>query len=368
MKYPLFAPDGTGSGAGAGADGKGAGTGAGAGDGKGGGAAAGAGAADGKGAGAGAGDGKGAGADGKGAGAGTGAGAGADDGKGGGAGAGDGKGASQPVWDADHWRGTWAGADDKKKAWAERRTDLKVALDSAYAADQRISELSAVAKGVLPKDATAEQITQYRKDNGIPEKPEDYLTALPKELTLTDEDKGIITPYLTLMQKHNLSPAVAKEFVEMRQAEQDRQVESRVQADEQLRVKTEDALRGDWGNNYRAEINNIHNLLKGFPEDVSEAILQARTPDGNALVGTPQVVKALAQLARMISPYSVPVGNDGGALDQKGVDARITELESWMGAPNGSEKYNNYWKNEKVQTEYRTLIDAREMLKKRTAA
>jgi len=91
-------------------------------------------------------------------------------------------------------------------------------------------------------------------------------------------------------------------------------------------------------------------------------------PDGNALVGTPQVVKALAQLARMVSPYSAPVGNDGGALDQKGVEGRLTELESWMGSPNGSEKYNSYWKNDKVQAEYRTLLDAREMLKKRTAA
>ena len=97
-----------------------------------------------------------------------------------------------------------------------------------------------------------------------------------------------------------------------------------------------------------------------------ESILQARTPDGNALVGTPEVVRWLAQLARTVNPYSVPVGGDGGSLDQKGVDARITEIEGWMGAKNGSVEYKKYWGNDKVQTEYRNLLDAREKMQKRT--
>lgn len=223
---------------------------------------------------------------------------------------------------------------------------------------------------MLPKDATAEQITAYRKDNGIPEKPEAYLEALSKDVaeSLTDDDKAIITPYLGALHKLNLTPAQASELIAVRQAEQDRQVEVRVEADNQLRTKTEDALRTDWGNNYRAEINNIHGLLNGAPADVKEALLQARTPDGNALVGTPEVVRWLAQLARTVNPYSVPVGGDGGSLDQKGVDARIGEIESWMGAQKGTDNYKRYYSDPKVQTEYRTLVDAREAMKKRTAA
>jgi hypothetical protein len=230
--------------------------------------------------------------------------------------------------------------------------------------------LSTVVKTVLPKDATPEQITAFRKDNGIPEKAEAYLEALPKDVaeTLTDDDKAIITPYLTALHKLNLTPTQASELIAVRQAEQDRQVEARVEADGQLRTKTEDALRADWGNNYRAEINNIHGMLNGAPTDVREAFLQARTPDGNALVGTPEVVRWLAQLARTVNPYSVPVGGDGGSLDQKGVDARIGEIEGWMGAQKGSESYRKYYADPKVQTEYRALIDAREAMKKRTAA
>lgn len=273
-------------------------------------------------------------------------------------------------YDADHFRSSLAGDDPKKKAFFDRHADIKSVGDAAYSANQKISELSELAKKVLPANATPEQITQYRKDNGIPDKPEAYLEALPADVkaTLDATDKEIITPYLAKLQELNIPPGTAAQLISLRQAEQDRQVEVRVQADEGLRVKTEDALRADWGNNYRAEINNIHNLLKGAPEQVSEAILQSRTPDGNALVGTPEVVRWLAQLARTVSPYSVPVGSDGGTLDQKGVDARIAELDSWMGAKNGTPEHARYWKDEKAQAEYRQLIDARDTLKKRTAA
>lgn len=223
---------------------------------------------------------------------------------------------------------------------------------------------------MLPKDATAEQVTQFRKDNGIPEKPEAYLEALPKDVaqTLSDTDKAIITPYLSALHELNLSPAHAAKLIAVRQAEFKRQVEVRNAADETLRVQTEDALHEDWGNNYRAEINNIHGMLNGAPAEVRQAILDARTADGTPLVGTKETMRWLAQLARTVNPYSVPVGGDGGSLDQKGVDARIAEIDSWMGAAKGSENYKRYYNDPKVQTEYRTLIDARQAMKTRTAA
>lgn len=220
---------------------------------------------------------------------------------------------------------------------------------------------------MLPKDATPEQITQYRKDNGIPEKPEGYFDTLPQDLKLTDLEKAVLTPYLPVMQELNLPPAAAAKLVAVLQSDRVRQIEARAVADDALKVKTEDALRADWGNNYRAEINNIHGLLNGAPPDVRESLMQARAPDGTPLVGTPEVVRWLAQLARTVNPYSIPVGGDGGTLDGKGVEARLSEITRWMGAPNGSPDYKRYWGDEKVQTEYRTLTEAREKLKQRAA-
>lgn len=375
MKHTVQMPDGEAGGgaaaaAGAGTAAGGAASGAGTGTGAGGAAAGAAGASGAAGAAAGAGDAGGAHGASAAGGAGAGAAAGAQQGGEAGAGAAAAGAAAQPSWDADHWRGTWAGDDAKKKAFAERYTDQKSIIDAAYTASQKIDQLTVAAKKVLPDNATPEQLTAYRKDNGIPEKPEAYLEALPADVraTLDDTDKEIITPYLAALQEANIPPAVVSKLIALRQAESDRQVEVRHAADLTLQKTTEDALRGDWGNNYRAEINNIHAFLNGFSEDVREAILQSRTPDGNPLVGSPDVVKALAQMARMVNPYQVPIGNDGGTLDQKGVDQRISEIEGWMGSKAGSEGYTKYWKNDKVQAEYRSLLDAKDAMKKRSAA
>jgi hypothetical protein len=275
-----------------------------------------------------------------------------------------------PSWDADHWRTTWAGADDKKKAWAERRPDIKVALDSAYAADQKIAELSAAAKKVLPENATPEQVAQYRKDNGIPEKPEAYFDGLPAEVkaSLDDTAKAILTPYLAKLQELNVSPQVATQLIALRQAEANRWAEDRIAQDAQVRQKTEDALRADWGNNYRAEINNINGLLKGAPQDVQDMFFDARLTDGRGLLANPETLRWLAQLARTVNPYSVPVGGDGGTLDGKGVDQRIAELEVWMGSAKGTDNYRRYYGDPGVQKEYRDLVDARENMRKRSAA
>ena len=277
-------------------------------------------------------------------------------------------GVAPPVWDADHWRTTWAGTDDKKKAFAERHTDLKSAVDSAYAASQRIAELSAIAKTVLPKDATPEQIAAFRKDNGIPEKPEGYLESLPKGSELADLDKEIITPYLTALQELNVSPAIAAKLLEVRQAEQDRWVDQRVQEDARVKKETEDTLRGDWGNNYRAEVNNINGLLSGAPPEVREMFFDARMPDGRGLLAVPETLRWLAQLARTVNPYVAPVGASGGLLDAAGVEGRIKELEGWMGATKDSADYKKYWNDPKAQAQYRDLLDAQNAMKRRTAA
>jgi hypothetical protein len=381
VKFPVQSPDDNAA-AGGGAGGAG-------------GAAAAGGAGDTKGGGAGGAAGQGQGdKGGAGQGAGAGAGGAGDSGKGGGAGAGAqsavagkgdgaadaaGKGApgagdqGTPNWGPDHWRATYAGADDKKKAFVERYTDPAAAIDAAFAAREKIEALTVAAKKVLPENATPEQIAQYRKDNGIPEKPEGYFDALPKDVreSLDDEDKQILSPYLAELQNMNIPPAAAAKLVALRQAELTRFMDERTTNDNTLKVKVEDELRKDWGNNYRAEINNVNAFLSTLPPAVQEALHSARTPDGVALFNSPVMLKAWAQMARTVNPYSIPIGNDGGSLDEKGVEGRIAEIERWMGAAAGSADYKRYYGDPKISGrggEYETLLDARANMKKRNAA
>ena len=266
-------------------------------------------------------------------------------------------------WEAN-WRESYAAGDEKKLSALKRYNSPKDALDALFSAQQRIAETRPT---TLPKDATAEQVAQYRKDNGIPEKPEAYLESLPKDVNLEEGDKEIITPYLSVMHELNLTPAQAAKLIATRQAEANRQIDERMQADEALRTRTEDELRQEWGPQYRATVNNINGFLKHhFGEDGADAILQARTPDGNPLVGSPEVLRALGQLAAMVkgAPTSI-VGGDGGLLDAKGVTERIADIEKLMA--NTSSEYWKGPKAEKMQAEYRQLIDARNEMKRRAA-
>lgn len=354
------AGSGTGTGTGAGTEGAGAAAAAGA-----------AGGGDGKG-----GDGKagqaatGAAADGAGGGADATAAAAAAAAGTGGAAAGDkGAGAAANPWSADTWIGTFAGTDEKKKAWAARRGGIEAALNSAYSADAKIEELTAKAKaGPLAADATPEQIATYRKDNGIPEKAEGYFENLPGGIKLDDADKAMLGDYAKTFHELNLTPAQASRLLATRQEQLDKMVTTQVAQDETVKTAVEDQLRAEWGNDYRPNLNAIHNLLSGFPEDAREALMSARGPDGKAIFNNKSLLQAFAQIARTSSPFGTIVGNDGGSLDAKGVDTRMAEIVKMMGAPKGSADYRAYYDSPKVQEEYRNLIAAQERMKARTAA
>lgn len=287
---------------------------------------------------------------------------GADKGNAGGAEAGKGTPAGQAgaIWGED-WREQYSKEDTGRLNILKRYTSPAAALDALFAARQRIE--SGELKTQLPKDATPEQLAAYRTERGIPEKPEGYLEKLPEGFKIQDYNKDLASFIATNLHTINAPPEMVHQGIKIMSEWQDKQIEARVAADNTLKTTTEDALRADWGNDYRANIGSIHALLGGAPEEVSEAILQARTPDGNPLVGTPQVVRWLAQVSREMNPVSTIIPSANGSTSLAAADTRIAEIEKYMRTDNAK-----YVKDEKVQAEYRALIDARDTMKRRSAA
>lgn len=237
-------------------------------------------------------------------------------------------------------------------------------LDAAWAAQQRIA--SGDLTKPLPDNPTAEQLTEYRKAHGIPEKAEGYWDAL-KDVKLDDLDKEIVSPYLPVMHELNLSPAQAAKLIAFRQQEVERQVDERQSADVALRTQTEDELRKEWGGEYRAHVNNIKGFLRAnFGEEGMDEVMNARTSSGDPLLGSPGVLRALAQLAVANGGGNVTITTaDGGLMDQKGVDGRLAEIVKLMG-----DDSSEYWKgpkSESMQAEYRRLITAQQQMKSRAA-
>lgn len=232
-------------------------------------------------------------------------------------------------------------------------------LDAAWNAQERI------AKGdlskPLPENPTPEQLAEFRKAHGIPEKADDYWNVLPK---FEEADKGLIAPWLPLMHELNLSPQQAGKLGTFRQQLMEQWVDQRNTADQTLRTATEDELRQEWGGQYRAHVNGIEGFLRAnFGEDGMEAIKNARAPNGDRIFDNPGIRRALAQLVVSTGGGNVTiVGADGKLMDAAGVEDRIAQIEKMMRDDNA-----NYIKNEKVQAEYRALIDKRSQNRARAA-
>lgn len=260
----------------------------------------------------------------------------------------------------DDWREKYSGTDDKKLGVLKRYASPSDALNALFAAQQRIS--SGDLKSKLPDNATAEQIAAYRVENGIPEKPEGYLEKLPNGLVIGDEDKPIFESFAKALHGINAPPSVAHAAIKWYEEFQENQAAEIGEADTVSRTQAEDKLRADWGADYRANINHINAFLAKAPPVVSEALQNARTPEGLAIFNIPEVMQWFAQTARELDPIGtiVPAGNGAPAAN---LEAEIADIEKFM-RTNRAE----YNRDEKKQARLRELYGAREKLKARSAA
>jgi len=186
---------------------------------------------------------------------------------------------------------------------------------------------------------------------------------LPADVKVEGHNQAMAAALVERMHKVNAPPAAVQEGLRFVTDWQAQVIEKRLEADETLRGSTEEALRAEWGSEYKANRNNILSLISTAPEEVGEALLNSRMPDGTPFVGTPAAVKWLAHLARQINPFGAVIPGAGAGTPMGNVDGRIAEIEKFMHTNNSA-----YVKDEKMQKEYRDLLDAQANLKQRGAA
>jgi hypothetical protein len=190
---------------------------------------------------------------------------------------------------------------------------------------------------------------------------------------------------------------------------EDALIEEQLAQDVRDKVTCEDALKKRWGPDYARHVETVRRALELLGEEAEVDFLCARLPDGTALFNSPQAFLAFFDLARHIGaddesdrarclaelgtaftladkellkaqvPEQVADARDGangraifntasvvewflavlkrqprGAGSSPVPDlraARLRELEGWMHANDA-----RYWKDERVQTEYRDLL------------
>jgi hypothetical protein len=262
--------------------------------------------------------------------------------------------------------------DDPAETVAEREKLAKLAGryntmgDALKALREAQAKISAGVKPMtLPKNATPEQIKEFREAAGIPETPDKYDLGLKEGTVLAEGDKTLLDAWVAKVHGANAPPAVvaagAAALVELREA----QAAAVAQKDVEHQSAVEEQFREEWGNqDYRKNIDGIKSMLGHAEAAVAEAVMNARGPDGRALANNPAVLRWLSAHARelgFVGATVTPAGGDVGASVADELDAlkalMAKDIEAWH-------------KNTKGQARYMQLVATQQRLagKSKTAA
>lgn len=289
--------------------------------------------------------------------AGAAGGGGADD-KGSAAGADDKAGASKDPWHGI--REAWAAGDEKKATKLGRYATPTAALDAFISLQDRVR--SGELKAQLPKNATDDQVKAWRVENGIPETHDKYDLKLSKDVAIAAEDKPYVDSMLKAIHSHGVNSQIASTVVDLYYDVQRQMTEARMAKDASFAQQSEDALRVDWGNEYRLNINQNQALLAMIPAADRELFVRGRLANGDPIMAHPGIQRWLNALAREINPVAALVPDSGGDI-AGGIESEIKKIEGYMEAPAGSADHAKYWKGtegEATQKRYRELLDGKE--------
>jgi len=251
----------------------------------------------------------------------------------------------------DDWRQRSAKGDEKRLKLLERFASPEAAMDALVNATEKLKTTRATP--VLKPDATPEEVTAWRTENGIPAKPEEYDISLPDGLVIGESDKPIVDGFLKTAHDNNMTPAQVKQSLSWYYAEQDRQREAFAERDIQNRAEAEEKLRAEWGADYKRNATIANNFLDSAPEGLKDRIMGARLADGSPMGNDPQFLNFLVNTARELNPVASVMPGSGGNVMQA-MEAEITTLESKM-------KDSVAWhRDKKSQARYMELVSARD--------
>lgn len=255
------------------------------------------------------------------------------------------KGITKGYWPED-WQKHIAGEDEKELKQLARYQSPADVWKKARSLEQRLS--SGELKPVLPQNPKAEELAAWRKDNGIPDKPEAYDI---KGIEIPKEDKDIVSGFLKAAHESNMTQDQARASIQSYYVEQSRQSEARRAADEEQRVAALDTLNQEWGSTFRNNIKQVEWLISKFPESVRDAMKSVRLPDGTAAFNHPDILRGFAAIALELNPTGVIVPASGGDLGKSALD-EYKDIQKLM-----RENRRAYDRDAGKQARFTALID-----------
>lgn len=280
---------------------------------------------------------------------------------------------AKPAWRED-WREEmarkYAAGDEKayKKELRrlERYSDPTAVYGTARELEGKFDQGGLIR--VPGKDAKPEEIEAFNKALGVPEKPDEYY----KDLQLTngavvgEADKPFVDSFAQHVHKTGMRPDQFKAAMDWYYTQQQAQADQMDEEDDDFRIESEKVLKEEFGKSYKRNMNGLKSLFvqaEGGTDlenenSVYARLVGGRTADGRIIGNDPAVLKWLHSLRTEINPAASVV--EDGDQTGKGVDDKIAEIEAYM-----KTNRRDYFKNEKMQNEYRQLLTVRDKIQAR---
>lgn len=256
------------------------------------------------------------------------------------------------VWPTDWREQISEGIDPKLAKSFERFQSVKDLAKSWVAQRQLIS--SGEYKRAMPTSDSPEDLKAWREEQGIPDSPDGYELPQVQGVDMANLDettKAGLDIIRTGLHKANLSrdqaATVSQAILEL----STRQAEAQAEADAGHMDAVEDALRSEWGADYRRNLNMNGALLSQHFGDEMNAILTARMPDGMRLADHPGFNKFLNAMARA---NGSDVMFDGDVKGGTSIDQRLGQIKQIM-----ETDFNRYLR-EGLDKEYGQLLEKKE--------
>lgn len=254
------------------------------------------------------------------------------------------------VWPTDWREQLAAGAGDPKAAKLLERFQSPADVAKALiAAQQKIR--SGEYKRAAPPSDNPEELKAWREEQGIPESPDGYEIPGVDLATLDPATKDTLEFMRGKLHEAAFDKGKAGVVAQLLQDVAVREIERTAQADATNRDAVEDALRAEWGAEYRRNINMNGAFLNQHFGDGMEAVLNARAPDGRRLADMPEFNKFLNAMARA---NGSDVMFDGDVKGGASIETRLEEIRRIM-ATNINEYYAKG-----LDKEYSQLLEKQE--------
>lgn len=154
----------------------------------------------------------------------------------------------------------------------------------------------------MPDPSDEAAVKEWRAEQGLPEDPSGYEIPLAmgaKLEEMSDDQKAVYEGWQKVFHETNTKPEVARQYVEYMNDIVQAQAEALAEWDASNADKSEDALRADWGAEFRTNVKmNMSYLHNTLGEDAAKAFLDARLPDGTAVKHSVEIAKMLNDAAR----------------------------------------------------------------------